>query len=163
MLNSCRLHWVPSTFSIMNICKGDRRTRSVRWRFLGAHHSPNPPSFHARLIQRFLPVAEERGQASFLAATSAFLGAGVISLLLPREGKDQASCKLWDWAPRTAPSPASSRPPARPARSWGYGPVNKAPGSCKSPTRSNFSDFCLSNASQALPCHYSESNETNKK
>lgn len=65
MLNSCRLHWVPSTFSIMNICEGDRQTRSVRRRFLGAHHSLNPPSFHTRLLQQFLPVAEEQGPASF--------------------------------------------------------------------------------------------------
>lgn len=50
MLNSCRLHWVPSTFSIMNICRGERWRQSIRQRFLGssrvlslANPQPVPP------------------------------------------------------------------------------------------------------------------------
>lgn len=34
MLNSCRLHWVPSTFSMMNICQGERWKHSIRQQIL---------------------------------------------------------------------------------------------------------------------------------
>lgn len=41
MLNSCRLHWAPSTFSIMNICKGEGWRQGIRQQFLGTTHMPS--------------------------------------------------------------------------------------------------------------------------
>lgn len=41
MLNSCRLHWVPSTFSMMNICQEERWKQSIRQQIFGTTLVPS--------------------------------------------------------------------------------------------------------------------------
>lgn len=41
MLNSCRLHWVPSTFSMMNICQEERWKQSIRQQIFGTALVPS--------------------------------------------------------------------------------------------------------------------------
>lgn len=64
MLNSCRLHWVPSTFSMMNICQEERWKQSIRQQIFGTTLVPSlethqlvlsqlQPCWHQALVSHY--------------------------------------------------------------------------------------------------------------
>lgn len=203
MLNSCRLHWAPSTFSIMNICEGERWRQSIRRRFFGTTHVPSLeicepvpsqgwPCRHWAQPPPWSPTVPKSFQLSsaffMFASSSSFFpwerrnaepGPNKVPVFFLEQRRSRvrvstpapaaleslcgAGSDLLPLPPFPSQLSATSSPCALLGSQLGFRQLgNKAQGSCKSPTRSIFSNDCFSNSFQSPSCCYIESNKPPK-